>query len=315
MKFVGGCDLFLLALLPFAAAQNCFCPGGADAPDPEKVVQLSSSANATCGKLQEDSTKSYLVQTHGCNYYRYYAQVCGCEKPQNYAGSCQLCQDGEDPTVSVQRSPDSSECTDYATQAMFDPFQLGCGYYSFLGSQCGCVKNRPPFDGCTLCADGSDPPLTSQEVRVPGMQMGVCSDVNDFVRFVEEPGSEKCTGYQATLGSFCGCNRETQPKGSCPICTEDDMVASSEEAPTFNYLSHNGETKIYQSGRSCLEAELLAHEMSQSEFGDEICSSIREQLSEACCQQVIALQSTNSAGATRTIEKVVAVSAGLLSLL
>jgi hypothetical protein len=328
MSVLSRINRLLLLLVPFVQAQDCFCPGGASVPDPDKVVQLSPTVNATCGDLQKDASKRYLVQTYGCNYYLYYAHLCGCEERQNSIEKCQMCTDNIASPVEVQRSAaNSNQCDDYAIQAKYDPFRMGCGYYNYLGSECACTKNRPPYDGCSLCADGSNVPQASKEVGlgIPGLEQGTCDKVDDFIRYVYETGTGACTSRQATLGSYCGCVGESQPEGACPLCTEEGMAISNDPAPKFNYLSHNGETQIYQSGKSCLEAELIAHEMTLTGQGEKTCSSLREQLSAVCCRldsrlPVNRLNNTQvstglPSGATYVLESVTAVASVLLAIL
>lgn len=282
-------SITILSLFRLAAAQQfTFCPPGTSLPDPQKLVKLSSSTQTTCGSLEKEASKGYMVRTYGRNYYQYYAHLCRCEEPEEEIQECNLCQDGEEipSETNVQRSSTSSQlCQEYAIQAKFDPFRQGCGYFNFLGSLCGCVKNRPPFDGCTLCADGSEPTLPDTVVNVPGViEGGTCAKYADFTRYAIGPESPGCGSSQATVGTYCGCPSEEQPAKDCPLCEEGAEV-TNDPAPEFSFLSANGQTRMYQMGKSCLEAEMLAHQVrSRSEHGEDNCLDIREQLADRCCQ-------------------------------
>ncbi|CAB9505603.1 expressed unknown protein [Seminavis robusta] len=301
-----GLSVLFLALLGLVTAQNdCFCPGGAAAPDPEKVIQLSGSTSTTCGKLQEEATKRYLLDAHGCNFYRYYGQLCGCGDPGGYQ-VCGLCQDGEelpDTTTLVEKTAFSVDsCQQYPLEAKFDPFKQGCGYYYYLGSLCGCSNNQPPETACTLCADGSAPPLETRQVRLPGVESGTCQYVNEYTQYILRQDSRECIANQATLGKFCGCPEAAQPVSDCPICI-GGLVLSNEPAPKFSYLSPNGETTIHQSERTCLEAEMIAHELYYaSQWGNQICTDLRQQLASACCKTPAELQASISAAVATTTE-------------
>ena len=424
----------LVALLPSnvrAGDRPCsFCPRGVMLPDPNKIIALSPTASKSCGELQEDASNEYLVKARGCDYYKYYAHLCGCP-PRNLPERCGLCQGGggptydngygyqtdppapdtddsygyqtappappapatddsydddefypplypEDPfypqeqnqpfphhpldppplpfypgdtvsrkggkkgetshpTSSPSGAPSSlpsgapsslpsslpsgapsslapsgapsksnappANCKAWAIEAMYDPFNLGCGHYYFLGTQCGCPYNKPRPDGCPLCVSGADPAYGPYQLDLPDVK-GTCQEIADYTAFSLREGSAECISRQATLGNYCGCDADTyfgqlQPKPLCPLCPADDpyshekWVLTNEKAPSFSYLNPDDGTIMYQSGATCLQAEMLANELLLEAIreGDEddshqICYGFQEQLTRECCKKV-----------------------------
>lgn len=282
----------LLLVTPFVNACT-FCPEGTPLPDPDQVIQLPASTQTTCGELEEEASNDYMVQAYGCNYYRYYAKICGCPEPRNPLQVCELCQNGGED-VDESATVNEQTCGEIQLEARFDPFRRGCGYYLFLGARCGCQGNSPPSDGCQLCADGTDPLYSALPVRVPGVEEGTCQHVQEYTQYVRSSGSHECISSQSTLGEYCGCNQAVQPPNPCPICLDENLYVSNDRAPDFSYLSQNGKTMIHHSGKLCLEAELLANEITldsevevdvRNEQDGTTCATIRSQIAEACCQE------------------------------
>jgi hypothetical protein len=282
--------LFALVCSPLVASAQgveCFCSDGASVPAPDQKVRLSESTETTCGKLQEESTKRYQVEVHGCSFYQYYGFLCGCSSPIEPV--CSLCQDGQElnftSTEVTKSSTSMDDCQTQAIEALFDPFKKGCGFYHYVGSHCGCQSNKPADEyGCTICSDGSAPTLASKQVHLEGLESRTCQDINERIQYDMKNGSRQCTASQATLGQYCGCN-STQPTAACSICgTKRGLVVSNDLAPDFTYMSPNGGTNITQTGITCLEAEMLAHGLYDSSTGSEICIDLRKQLVRSCCK-------------------------------
>jgi hypothetical protein len=156
------------------------------------------------------------------------------------------------------------------------------------------LLNIPRSDGCSLCADGSAPPYGDRQSLSSDKEYGTCNHVNEYTKYVNREGSGACTLSQSVMGSFCGCDQAVQPAKQCSICQDKDLEISNDPAPTFKHLDSNGETMIHQSGRSCLEAEMLANELfmgvaTYRQEDSDICVEIRDQISQACCKQPITL--------------------------
>ena len=247
---------------------------------------MTTTTVMTCGLLEEESSNEFLVMTNGCSYYQYYAHLCGCPDYRDEEPQCQLCQDGDDDSIESDRKINGHTCGEMAVEASFDPHRLGCDYYHYLGSLCGCRNNVPRDDGCQLCYDGETPPFAAQQVRLPGVETGTCEHVSKYSNYVHKAGSKECYSTQSTLGGFCGCDKLTQPVSRCPICRKEEWGISNDLAPTFKYLSpNNGKTTIHQSGMSCLEVEMMANSfvLDFSEDAQGTCSNIRKQVADVCC--------------------------------
>lgn len=290
MNVFGG--VLWLAVAKVAAAQESgcsFCSNGMSVRNPDRVIQMTETTITTCGILEKESHDEFLVETYGCNFYQYYAHMCGC--PDSREGDdelqeCQICQDSdEEDNVNGEQKINGHTCQEMKVEARFDPHGLGCSYYHYLGSMCGCKSNKPPEDGCQLCYDGELPPFAAQQVRLPGVETGTCQHVSEYTQYVHDAGSKECYSTQSTLGGYCGCDVLTQPVSRCPICAENKFKISNTLSPKFQYLSPNGNTKIHQSGMSCLDVEMLANNLvvDSSDKAQGTCSAIRDQVADVCC--------------------------------
>ena len=299
-----------LVLLPWAAGQNgdacSFCNnnnGQSFLSDPDRVVISTSVSNKTCADLAREASDPYLTAVYGCNYFAYYAYLCGCyndEEEEEAPRNCQLCQEGETVASEMRNIVvDGQRCQELEQEAKFNPFYEDCSYYYYRGSLCGC-NNVPPSDGCSLCvAHGSEPSLSDKQAFSEDNDFGTCAHMSDYTKYVVPDGTPECVARQAVYGEYCGCEKDDdeekeapQPSKACPICEEEGMAVSNDIAPTYSYLSSNGQTTIHHSGKTCLEAEVEANELVLSSTssldgdGEQICTSMRDQLAEACCKVV-----------------------------
>jgi hypothetical protein len=181
-------------------------------------------------------------------------------------------------------------CKELEEEAKFDAFMEGCDYYHYRGTLCGC-KNAPPAGGCSLCVDGSELLFPDRQVLSAEDNSGTCSHINELSQYVYRMGTLECAARQAVYGEYCGCEANVaQIAKECSLCGSGNLTVANDPAPTYSYLSSNGETNIHHSGKTCLEAEVEANELmvDPSFDGHQICSGIRQQLAEACCREPIA---------------------------
>ena len=189
------------------------CPDGSvDLAYPDRIVPFfnlgGNNSNPTC---QQVAAAAQSTESVNCAVVQAQAGYCGCAgvEPQR---KCSFCPDGSKPANADTVSPSNDKCGDLFT------------YIEYLGEQdcesnrlrsmqglaylCGCPGVEPQ---CTVCPDGSPPPL----LDVIAMPTG--ETCREMLEVIESYTADVCIDSDTTVlvtAARCGC-----PGSEFPVCS------------------------------------------------------------------------------------------------
>lgn len=97
------------------------------------------------------------------------------------------------------------------------PGDPSCEDWQYVGSSCCSGSDTSP--SCTLCEDGSEPPLPSTQGFTSTFD---CAFANEEVSMLLDAG--ECRSIQGSLGVYCGCNNPLASQGHCRLCGDGKLL-------------------------------------------------------------------------------------------
>lgn len=206
----------VVSLLIAPVAPQCvICPDGTkNLAFPDRIVPFfnldGGNANPSCQQLADaaEAADSRMVD---CDLVKAQAGYCGCDGVQPEQ-KCSFCPDGAEPANKDLVAPSTDVCGDLYTYAEYLS-EEDCGSRRFNSMQglayiCGCPGVKAQ---CSLCPDGSPPPLLDKEAQPTGE---TCSEM---ALIIEAFTADVCVDSDTTVlvsAARCGC-----ADSKFPVCS------------------------------------------------------------------------------------------------
>lgn len=217
---------FLASQVGGVGAQCMMCPDGSkDLQYPDRIVPFfnldGGNANPSCQEVA-DAGEAADPANIDCSLVQAQAGYCGCNgvAPE---GKCNFCPNGAEPANVDLVAPSNDVCGDLFTYIEFLD-EDGCNSNRFksmqgLGYICGCPGVEAQ---CSLCPDGSDPPLLDKAAAPTG------ETCRDLVKIIGSYTADVCVDDDTTVfvtAARCGCEGSEFPVCSVQqnthLCTHE----------------------------------------------------------------------------------------------
>ncbi len=208
------------------------CPDGTkDLQYPDRVIPFfnldGDNASPTC---QQVADAAELAENVNCLLVQAQAGYCGCAgvEPQR---QCSFCPGGAEPSKADAITPSNDKCGDLATYIDYLSEQ-DCVSKRFRSMQglayiCGCPGVEPE---CSLCPDGSQPPLLDKQAQPTG------ETCREMLEVIQGYTSDVCLDSDTTVlitAARCGCQGSEFPVCSVQqnphLCTHDLLDTVSDQ--------------------------------------------------------------------------------------
>lgn len=258
-------------------ASWCECPGAepgcpfCDVGMEPVLSETLLTVNTTCGLF------NYLAHISdpnvtSCEAFEPIVDFCGgCTAvpptpaaPMEANPCDKLCADGSDvpfPNNGIFGGDDFTCGQLDVILSFMNPFD-SCSIAHYIGvSECGCPDTLPPIPedaSCYVCQDQSVPTKLSFEI-LPDL---TCRGLG-FALLTE---NETCTAIQATAGSYCGCNNNSD--NACRICGGDNLLPEPSRIADASGMMNDV---------PCLDLEF------QANAGNISCMEVQNTWAPVCC--------------------------------
>lgn len=235
-----------------------------DGPLNDPFLKATIFGTETCGEIELQVNSGERNMT--CSEMKEeYSGPCCYVPPQP---NCTLCPSVEDtvlPKNILNIGEDTETCEAVAVQlANGELSTTDCDFMKYLGlTYCGCDDVGFTDITCDVCEDGRQPPDWTQ----PLFNGYTCAEAIALTQMVYKTG-DNCTGYQATVGQYCGCNNVIASLDACRICGDGNLLPSFARPATGSNFT-------------CGELEVILN--INADQGEEQCTEAQAMYGVECC--------------------------------